>query len=314
MSKQKRHVARKRQRIAARKVPSSFRGAGHARLTFEALESRHLLSAGLMISEFLASNSHSLTDADGDHPDWIEIYNPTSTAVNLNHWSLTDDPTMLAKWRFPAITLDACSFLTVFASGKNRSVAGSELHTNFQLNADGEYLALVEPDGSTIASQYAPEFPPQRTDASYGVEQETVQTTLVGAGSTAKMLVPSGPVAPAWTGSTGSFDDSAWNSVQLGVGYSTLSFVPPNPVPVALTSPTVTYAQSGYGIEKTIDGITSGYDNGWAVYDQRTQSQKAVFRTTSPLTTPYTEIQLIQNSGYSEHSIAEFRLSVTTAA
>ena len=70
------------------------------RFTFEALESRQLLSAGLMISEFMASNSHNLADADGDHPDWIEIYNPTSAPVNLNGWSLTDDAAMLGKWHF----------------------------------------------------------------------------------------------------------------------------------------------------------------------------------------------------------------------
>jgi hypothetical protein len=284
------------------------------RFAFESLEPRHLLSAGLMISEFMASNSHSLADADGDHPDWIEIYNPTSAAVNLKDWSLTDDPTTLAKWHFPSVTLEAGNFVTVFASGKNRSAAGSELHTNFQLNADGEYLALVQPDGSTIASQYAPEFPLQRTDASYGVAQETVQTTLVGAGSAAKMVVPTGPVASGWNGSNSSFDDSAWNPVQLGVGYSTLSFVPPNPVPVTLTNPTATFEQQDYGIAETIDSITSGYDNGWAVYGGHLNTRKAVFRTASPLTTPYIEIQLIHNSGFDEHSIAEFRLSVTTAA
>ena len=104
----------------------------------------------------MAVNHSTLKDADGDYSDWIEIHNPTAAPVNLNGWSLTDDATKLGKWHFPAVTLAAGGYLTVFASGKNRSVAGSELHTNFQLNGDGEYLALVQPDGSTIATAVQP--------------------------------------------------------------------------------------------------------------------------------------------------------------
>ena len=49
----------------------------------------------------------------------------------------------------------------MFASGKDRAIAGSELHTNFGLSAEGEYLALVAPDGTTIVHEYAPTFQPQ---------------------------------------------------------------------------------------------------------------------------------------------------------
>ena len=32
-----------------------------------------------------------LYDEDGDTPDWIEIYNPTSEPVNLSGFGLSDD-------------------------------------------------------------------------------------------------------------------------------------------------------------------------------------------------------------------------------
>ena len=51
--------------------------------------------------------------------------------------------------------------------GKNRTT--SPLHTNFKLSAGGEYLGLVESDRITIASDYAPTFPVQYADISYGV-------------------------------------------------------------------------------------------------------------------------------------------------
>src|SRR5437773_592154 len=109
-------------------------------------------NAQVIISEFMASNGQTLLDEDGDSSDWIEIYNGGSPTVNLFNWSLTDDPAQLTEWRFPSVNLPAKGFLLVFASGKNRALAGAQLHTNFKLDAAGSYLALVKPDGVTIAS------------------------------------------------------------------------------------------------------------------------------------------------------------------
>lgn len=43
-----------------------------------------------------------------------------------------------------------------------------ELHTDFKLSSAGEFLALSRPGGSAIAAAFAPEFPPQKPDVSYG--------------------------------------------------------------------------------------------------------------------------------------------------
>jgi hypothetical protein len=133
-----------------------------------------------VISEFLASNGSEeplgegdLLDADGDSSDWIELYNPTARTFDLGGWSLTDNPGKLAKWRFPSPTLLVPGgYLLVFASGKNRTAG--ELHTNFKLAAEGGYLALVLPDGRTVAHAYGPAYPPQRRDVSYGLPDQPV--------------------------------------------------------------------------------------------------------------------------------------------
>src|SRR5947199_2527732 len=124
-----------------------------------------LLAAGtgktaepVVISEFMAANHSTLLDEDGDSSDWIEIFNSGATTVNLSGWYLTDDPADLTKWTFPATNLPPNSFLIVFASGKNRAVAGAPLHTSFNLNSGGDYLALVHPDGVSIATEFAPAF------------------------------------------------------------------------------------------------------------------------------------------------------------
>ena len=116
----------------------------------------------VVISEFMASNHGTLLDEDGDTSDWIEIFNSGTNNVNLGGWFLTDDAANLNKWMFPATNLPPNTFLIVFASGKDRAVAGAPLHTSFNLSSSGEYLALVHPDGLTIATEFAPAFPIRR--------------------------------------------------------------------------------------------------------------------------------------------------------
>jgi hypothetical protein len=143
------------------------------------------LDAGpLWISEFMASNTRTLADQDGQFSDWIEIHNPTQSAVALDGWCLTDSAANLTKWRFPDITanpdvvLPAGGYLVVFASSNDRRIdpgtggPAAEFHTNFKLDAAGEYLALVQADGVTIASSYAPKFADQFADISYGWSQD----------------------------------------------------------------------------------------------------------------------------------------------
>ena len=59
-------------------------------------------TVGIIISEASSSNS-IFTDLQGDTPDWFEIYNGTSSEINLANWSVTDDSEELDKWNFPEI-------------------------------------------------------------------------------------------------------------------------------------------------------------------------------------------------------------------
>ena len=126
-----------------------------------------------ILSEFLTSNDSGIMDEDGDNSDWIEIHNPGGSTVFLNGYYLTDDAVNLTKWAFPNITIAPGGYLVVFASGKDRSVAGSELHTNFNLSESGEYLAIIKQDGTTILNEFSPTYPSQNLDVSYGYDSAT---------------------------------------------------------------------------------------------------------------------------------------------
>jgi len=72
----------------------------------------------------MASNDSTLLDEDSESSDWLEVYNPTAHPISLNGWYLTDNADELTKWKFPEVTLGAEEYVVVFASDKNRAIAG----------------------------------------------------------------------------------------------------------------------------------------------------------------------------------------------
>ncbi|MBN1669864.1 MAG: lamin tail domain-containing protein [Kiritimatiellae bacterium] len=172
-------------------------------------------AATVVINEFLAANDSGLKDGDGDYSDWIELWNAGSTNVNLGGWQLRDSSD---RWTFPNVTLAANKYLVVFASEKNRAVAGSQLHTNFKLTSEGEHLSLVDLEGVYV-SKFAPAFPPQAPDISYGIGTEAAVTTLLPAGAACSWHVPAdGSVDAAWMQPDG-FSETGWTAGTTGVGY-----------------------------------------------------------------------------------------------
>jgi hypothetical protein len=129
---------------------------------------RRATDGPLLINEFVASNGLGLADDDGDFSDWIEIYNAGNQPVNLAGYTLTDDPTLPAKWRFPDVTLGSGDYLLVYASGKNRAQAGQPLHANFRLSKNGDFLGLYRILDQRFVDAVEPQYPPQFRDLPYG--------------------------------------------------------------------------------------------------------------------------------------------------
>lgn len=109
------------------------------------------------ISEMMYKNHATLQDADGDFSDWFELENTTNRAVRLKGWSVSDGKTV---WEFPAdAVIGRGGLCVIFASKKDKTASGGELHTSFALG-EGETLYLITPDGR-IADRAAcdPELP-----------------------------------------------------------------------------------------------------------------------------------------------------------
>ncbi|MEO1833539.1 MAG: lamin tail domain-containing protein [Akkermansiaceae bacterium] len=122
-----------------------------------------------VISEFMASNRGTLALGDESSPDWIEIHNSSERDLDLEGWHLTDDPNDPTKWTFPfGTTLASDARLLVYATNDILVGPDLELHANFKLSDQGEYLALTKPNG-TVHQQFSPTYPKQYSDVSYGL-------------------------------------------------------------------------------------------------------------------------------------------------
>lgn len=196
----------------------------HTSLRLERLEPRLVLSSTPLVTEFMASNCGTIADGDSAFSDWIEVHNPTAAAINLAGWHLTDDSANLGKWAFPSLSqsvLDPGEYLVIFASGQPTDdyvdPAGN-LHTNFNLAAGGEYLALTD-DTESIIQEFTPQYPSQETDISYGLGV-TQQDVLVSVGAAADILVPTtaGQLDANWA-TEGFVPSGNWFSGETGLGY-----------------------------------------------------------------------------------------------
>jgi hypothetical protein len=130
----------------------------------------------VILSEIMADNETTLPDNFGRFSDWIEIRNLADAPCRLQGWFLTDNKKVPNKWAFPDVTIQARGMLIVFASEQNLTDDPNYLHTNFKLSSDGEYLALIKPDG-TIAHEVV--YPSMGNDESYGMTALPGEGTLI---------------------------------------------------------------------------------------------------------------------------------------
>jgi hypothetical protein len=95
----------------------------------------------LSINEFMASNSVTIADQDGEYDDWVEIFNQSDETVSFDSLYLSDSYSNLRKWKFPVGTaIQPKSYLIIWADGDTLQTG---LHASFKLSASGEKIALT---------------------------------------------------------------------------------------------------------------------------------------------------------------------------
>lgn len=98
----------------------------------------------VVLSEVVTSNANLAPDEDGDHPDWIELWNTSEVSIDLTGYTLAAANSV---WGLPTKHLQPNERIVVYASGKDR-VRATEIHTDFRLPRTGVSIELQGPDGS----------------------------------------------------------------------------------------------------------------------------------------------------------------------
>ncbi|MHB1313983.1 MAG: lamin tail domain-containing protein [Christensenellales bacterium] len=109
-----------------------------------------VIDSPLVINEYMASNSYSVADSEGDRSGWVEIRNTGSEAVNLRGYGLSDSEDEPRRWVFPDRELGAGEVLLVFLSGKNKVTESGEFHASFSLGSGDTVLMLTEEHGKAV--------------------------------------------------------------------------------------------------------------------------------------------------------------------
>jgi hypothetical protein len=191
-----------------------------------------LVRGQVRINEIMAFNSTGISNPlTGEPGDWIELYNTTSTTLQLDGYFLSDNPEATEMWRFPQGTsLPSGGYLIVWA---DEAPAGTEgLHASFRLNVSGETLLLHTASGTLVDWISLPRM---YENVSYGIS------------SGGEKLYFSGPTPG------GSNNEASGYRVAGHVLFDPPAGVYPDPVSVTLLS-----TEIGGTIRYTLDGSEPG--------------------------------------------------------
>lgn len=125
-------------------------------------------SQNILINEFMADNTKTIKDKEGDYDDWVEIFNAGRSPVNMAGMYFSNDLKEPTKWKIPetdpALTTVKPNDFLIFWFDKD--TADGPLHINLKLDKKGEKIVLSAYDRKTIIDKV--KFDPQYKDISYG--------------------------------------------------------------------------------------------------------------------------------------------------
>jgi hypothetical protein len=144
----------------------------YMRLVFALLWSNWTIQAHaltVLINEVMTSNSSVAADPQKHFDDWIELYNPGRSAIDLAGLYLTNDSDNPGLWQIPLdrpdeTVIPARGHVVIWADSEPEDQPG--LHAGFKLNAGGDRVLLFDRDGQTLIDYT--ELAHLNPDLSYG--------------------------------------------------------------------------------------------------------------------------------------------------
>lgn len=170
------------------------------------------------INEVCIDNFSLLSaDENGDfYYDYVELYNPGSTAVSLDGYWLSDDPDELQKYSLAGQSVPAGGYLILWVDEDVMTASASP----FSLADEGDMVVLSKDDGTIADAVSVPEI---RYNTVYARENDTGEfvneTATPGISNTgAQSITPVTLAEPAFSAESGFYDEAFSLVITAGEG------------------------------------------------------------------------------------------------
>ncbi|MFK7926071.1 MAG: lamin tail domain-containing protein [Bacteroidia bacterium] len=120
----------------------------------------------LTINEVMSMHDTTIVDAFGEREDWIELHYAGISAIDIGGVFLTDDKDDLTKWQLSnSLSVPPGGYVQFWADDDPEQ---GTLHTDFKLDNEGEWIALVQRIGESITILDSISIPALPENISYG--------------------------------------------------------------------------------------------------------------------------------------------------
>jgi hypothetical protein len=128
-------------------------------------------SGALVVSEIVASNKRSLVDDALGTPDWIELYNSGTSALDISGYGISDNLKKLHKYVVPEGTvIGAGEYLVLYAMDAGDTASDSSAYCmGFGLSKSGDFVFVTDSYYGMVAQI---ELPSLYTDVSYAIKSD----------------------------------------------------------------------------------------------------------------------------------------------
>ena len=120
----------------------------------------NIAAQDLVINEVMQSNVDGIMDDLNDFPDsWVELYNPTATAVNLKNYKIGTKNKISKAWQLPDKTVGAGQYVIIYCDKAGEDEGVSAIHTDFRLETTKESNVYLFKDKDIVDELTLPEQP-----------------------------------------------------------------------------------------------------------------------------------------------------------